>query len=350
MPNGISIRVERLSPNYAAVTPTLEFSLKVDSRNMRIEVPPFQYELGFRPDDNVHLYLGRGTAGEKMQSISASGSAQFRSYFELGYEKLAYIDRAMTRDLDSDVRFEIQAYLDYWEDLGSKDNADLRKHGSETISIRDVNVPRSHWIKWLSHWGKDVTMITIPGLLVKQLDELKQKTGALDYDDLIASMVREFRESPAAIENQFICTLPTRRTINEKLTKILQDVEGIKDILLTGYIDGAMIPYLSKSLQTGTSVRIITRPVTRDAGKGVQDAIRQLLRMKAEIRQNKMIHARVVVAGEKHVVVSSADLKTDSLSENREAGVYSADPAIVAAARRFFEEVWNESDELDLEH
>jgi len=349
MPNGISIRVERLSPNYAAITPTLELSLKVDSRNLRMEVPPFQYELGFRPDGSAHLYLGRETAGEKTQSIPAGGSAQFRSYFELGYEKLAYIDRAMEKDIESDIRFEIEVYLDYWEDLGSKDNADLRKHGSETISIRDVSIPRSHWVKWLSHWGKDVAMITISGLLVKQLDELKQKTGALDYDDLIGIIVGKCREAPAAIENQFICTLPTKRTISEKLSMILQDVEGIKDVLLTGYIDGAMIPLLSKLLQTGISVRVVTRPVTRESGKGVQDAMRQLRKMNAQIKENRMIHARVVIAGEKHVAISSADLKTDSLSENREAGVYSADPAIVAAARRFFEEVWNESNTFELE-
>jgi len=272
--------------------------------------------------------------------VSRGGSAHFRSSLELGYQKLAFIEKAMKSTPESDVCFELQIDVDYWEDKGSTETNDLRKHGSESAHIRNLSVARSHWTKWLAHWGKDVRTITISGLLAKQLDELIPEWGALDYDDLIGTMTKRFREAPFKIENQFLCTLPTKRTLQRKLVDILADTTGIEEVLITGWIDGVLLPELRRLLEGGIRVRIITR---FSQEKGVRDAIHRLSESNAAIRENKMVHARMIIVGDKHVIVSSADLKTDSLSENREAGIYTTDPTIIGAARSLFEEIWNES-------
>ena len=85
MSNSITIECDDVGPQYDAVTPTLELRLRLSSRDRSIEVLPFQYAFYLAPPSlNVRHYLGRGTAGEKVLSVSRGGSAHFRSSFELG--------------------------------------------------------------------------------------------------------------------------------------------------------------------------------------------------------------------------------------------------------------------------
>jgi phosphatidylserine/phosphatidylglycerophosphate/cardiolipin synthase-like enzyme len=81
--------------------------------------------------------------------------------------------------------------------------------------------------------------------------------------------------------------------------------------------------------------------------KGVTNAIQQLRKAKAEVKRNNMVHARMLIVGEREVIVSSADPKASSLVDNREAGICSNNPVVVRAAGSFFEEVWNEPETRD---
>jgi phosphatidylserine/phosphatidylglycerophosphate/cardiolipin synthase-like enzyme len=147
-----------------------------------------------------------------------------------------------------------------------------------------------------------------------------------------------------ALQTAFLCTLPTKKEIQAKLEETLERADDVKEVSLTGWIDGSVITHLQNLLSKGVHVRLLTR---YSKEKGVTNAIQQLRKAKAEVKRNDMVHARMLIVGEREVIVSSADPKASSLVDNREAGICSNNPVVVRAARSFFEEVWNEPETRD---
>ncbi len=191
----------------------------------------------------------------------------------------------------------------------------------------------------LSHWGKLQTVITVSGAVARNLAELKQQTGNIGYEELIGLLLDSYIPARIPLETTFVCTLPSKKAIQTRLQETLTNAESAKEVSLTGWIDGSIIPALQDLLRKGVHVRLLTRHSTE---KGVTNAIQQLRKSRAKIRRNDMVHARMLIVGDQEVLISSADPKASSLVDNREAGVYSTNPVIIRAARGFFEEVWNE--------
>lgn len=72
------------------------------------------------------------------------------------------------------------------------------------------------------------------------------------------------------------------------------------------YLDNTGAEYLIKMLKNNVKIKLITR---RTDKKAHNDALNILKQMGAEIRMDKMLHARFVIFDDIAAIISSADLE-----------------------------------------
>ena len=89
-------------------------------------------------------------------------------------------------------------------------------------------------------------------------------------------------------------------------------------------------------------VQVVTRFSLSDFAEGVSDiaALRLLLEQGAEVRGVRNLHAKLYLFGETQSIVTSANLTQAALSRNHEFGFVSADAAVAAQCRGYFEDMW----------
>jgi len=276
------------------------------------------------------------------------------SSFELGYNGLSLIER----EREDDVHFEITVYGSIVMKKVEKTQPEEteKEWMSGTHYYKDTNflvfggirtnitIAESTWLKWLNQWGKNITTITLSGESARKLNWIKRELKVSSDENLIERIEESLIEleklrKGVKVNQSLLWTLPQEKEIRVKMDELLNRVAGQKgEVLITGWIEGALEPALHGILKNGGKVRILAR---KSSEKGVNDTLNRLKKSGANIKTNNMLHARIVV-GEGECMISSADLKTDSLDQNREAGVYTTDPTIVKRAKDFFEKVWNE--------
>jgi HKD family nuclease len=93
------------------------------------------------------------------------------------------------------------------------------------------------------------------------------------------------------------------------------------------------------------AVKAITRFNLADFAEGVSDiaALRRLLASGGSVRGVMNLHAKMYLFGSKRAIVTSANLTEAALTRNHEFGLVSEDKEIVAACRRYFEDLWKRS-------
>jgi len=157
-------------------------------------------------------------------------------------------------------------------------------------------------------------------------------------------MVDKLHKVPLKKEMEFVCTLPQLRSIQSKVEDVLRRATDVSELLATGWVDQIVVPDLLKLSREGVAVRLILPAgETKQPSRDVKDALRQLSGDGIEIRRNDMLHGRILISGDKEAIISSSDLKTDSLVQNREAGIHTTDPIAIRHAIDFFNKVWEES-------
>lgn len=100
-------------------------------------------------------------------------------------------------------------------------------------------------------------------------------------------------------------------------------------------------------------VRIVTHPVTGknkaryegDGKKFVEPAFSALQRLLGKnLKTQPLLHARLYLV-DNEVLIASADITSEQLEKEFNAGIWTRDKATVEAAVKFFENLWNESGE-----
>lgn len=71
-------------------------------------------------------------------------------------------------------------------------------------------------------------------------------------------------------------------------------------------------------------------------------------RTEGNVREDELIHTRLVIADDQEALISSADLTRDQLNDEFNAGIYLKDPGTVQAAIDFFEDIWQEATPRDI--
>ncbi|WP_164779932.1 phospholipase D family protein [Mesorhizobium sp. M7A.F.Ca.US.011.01.1.1] len=89
-------------------------------------------------------------------------------------------------------------------------------------------------------------------------------------------------------------------------------------------------------------LKAITRFNLADFAEGVSDiaALRGLLASGGAVRGVRNLHAKMYLFGSKRAIVTSANLTEAALNRNHEFGLVSDDKEIIAACRRYFDDLW----------
>mgnify|MGYP001147208952 CR=1 FL=1 len=335
-----SIAIEKIEANPQGSLPSLKIQFKVTNTFQRgVRLLPIRYDMYYLLRFSEQGYLGSGVTLDSSQ-LDPGGNKMIISNFELGFSKASILETWMKSESESDLRLSFNVAVEYIEYVSSSAEGEkifIRPFSQQNLSF---TVARSTFFNWLKLWGRQARVIYVSGDLAKELDHLKSEAGALDYEDLIGTLVDRYRKQPAKVDELFLHTLPEDKKLRTKIAEILDRPENVHEVLITGWIDGVMLDRLNQLFQKGVEVRIIGR---HSDEKGVTDAMTRLQRGGAKIKMNNMMHARLIIIDDKEVIVSSADLKSDSLDINREAGIHSTNPTTIREARKFFENVWNES-------
>lgn len=202
--------------------------------------------------------------------------------------------------------------------------------------VRDIEVPREEWNRWMERWGKNIKMITMRGNLTKRFDGLKSKWNLRDDFDLLDSMLDrcEGLKRPE-VEHDLICTLPPKTEIRSKVEEMLGKAQ--ESVLITSpYFDGSMVGQIDRLVKKGVKVSLVTRP-KKSQNKANEQALDLVEKMGVKVKFDNMIHGRLLVVDEREALVSSADLTSDSLDSNLEVAIHTASPTVVRKAIEFFE-------------
>ncbi|WP_159996520.1 phospholipase D family protein [Roseomonas sp. 18066] len=139
------------------------------------------------------------------------------------------------------------------------------------------------------------------------------------------------------------------------MTTRLVDAGWSQELAEALRVDSSELRIISPFIKAGAIARLLTaKPksvaaITRfnlgDFAENVSDigALRRLLEHGATVRGVKNLHAKVYLFGSKRVIVTSANLTEAGLDRNHEFGLVSEDPAIIAACRCYFEDLWRRS-------
>jgi hypothetical protein len=329
-------------PEASVPTLRLQFDF-VSVSDQQYTIMPFVCELYLETGPFANLYLGNspvyqgGSSSTYLQDIRVvppRGICTLYSLLELGFGKVNRIDEIRKKAEKKDLHLKIG--LHGW--------VRTEKEEVKTIGTRIENiiVAESEWVDWLKRWGKEVRLIQLSGIALRRFDELKKNWKA-DDTELVALMTDKFTSTEIKREPEFICTLPDKRTIEERTRDILSRALGVDEVLIAGWIDQTLEREIKKLSEGGVRIRVILGAGdTKQPSRPVQDAVSRLKRQGVQIKSNEWVHARLLVSGDKEVVISSADLKADSLVRNREAGIYSTHPTVVREASEFFESIWEE--------
>lgn len=154
---------------------------------------------------------------------------------------------------------------------------------------------------------------------------------------------------------EFISTFPARASashtaeIYEKAKTLITSADN-KLRISSQYIDmlyEEIIDAIHENPEL--EVKILTRG--RDVAgnrkrikKGVLDELIEIT--EGNVCGNRRLHARMVIADQRAMIVSSADLTRDQLHDEFNGGIYTKDAEAVSEAINFFDEIWEESDRV----
>ena len=175
---------------------------------------------------------------------------------------------------------------------------------------------------------------------IDKLDGLRRKWGLWRVEDVIQKFVEAYEGIGIKMTHQFLATMIDSKTIRDKIAELASSPRWREVSAISPYIDNTGAEYLLKIARNGAKVKIITR---KPDNKAQSDALEALKQNGIEIKIHKMAHARMIVFDDLVAIVSSADLDSQGLNNQRQAGIFTTDKTVVRDAMVFFEKLWNEA-------
>ena len=269
----------------------------------------------------------------------------------------------LTERIDGRYRFrDIEGNLKEWPIRRLEISVRLPREGLHTYEILKVD-PGAGILEEGGRkrvvWGREFIM---PGEEFSVLAEYASRpnlpalaAALLVSVTLAAAWVGYFRygRRRLTVPREFIKNVPGDSTFIARLEEMLRGAQ--EEVLITSpwifYVDwitGTIKPLVDR----GIKVRIVTWPSYERVKFGTRAevtenkkqvfALRRFLTMfpPETIRMNDNVHAKMVVADRKELLVSSVNLTQTGLWENYEAGVWMRDEALAGKAAEYFEELW----------
>jgi len=140
------------------------------------------------------------------------------------------------------------------------------------------------------------------------------------------------------ISQQFLVTFYETKSIRDKLAEFADKSAILREVrVVSPYIDNTGAEYLVKMLKNKVKIKLLTRKPDK---KAQEDALSILSQLGAEIRYDKMLHARMIIFDDIAAVISSADLDSEGLNNQKQAGILTLDKIVVRDAITFFDKAW----------
>jgi len=135
-----------------------------------------------------------------------------------------------------------------------------------------------------------------------------------------------------------VITTPRDEIIKTYMIRMIQTAR--QTVRIAGYVDTAIANEMIGALRRGVEVKIIYRHLTRPSNR---EAYNLLYENGAKIRENRDMHARIVISDNRYAFISSADLTRDSFYDHYEAGFLAKEDEVVRKTVSFYDKVWDES-------
>lgn len=147
-------------------------------------------------------------------------------------------------------------------------------------------------------------------------------------------------------------TLPSTRFENRRTeikSKIGQIIQSCENSLRISTLQMDMLHddiFNRLAIDEEIDVRILTNTGTASGPRTkMKKAVMNELvdRLGGDVREDRLVHTRMVIGDSKHTVISTADLTRDQLQDSYNAGIYTKNPEVVQAATDFFESMWEDA-------
>ena len=163
--------------------------------------------------------------------------------------------------------------------------------------------------------------------------------------------IRRERQSMGSPE--FAATLPSTR-FEDRRTEIKSKIEHIvqscEDSLLISTLQMDMLHddiFNRLATENDISIRVLTNTGTANGPRTkMKKAVMNEMvnRLDGAVREDKLVHTRMVIGDKEHVVISTADLTRDQLLDSYNAGIYTKNSDAVEEATELFESMWDKAE------
>jgi hypothetical protein len=227
--------------------------------------------------------------------------------------------------------------------LSIKVKVSYRSTAGSPIGETSISPIESMFKTSIAEWKKalglaNYQLVPLPNELLDELETLRKKWGFWKIDDVIAKFLDIYRGERVEISQQFLVTFYETKSIRDKLAEFADKSAILREVrVVSPYIDNTGAEYLVKMLKNKVKIKLLTRKPDK---KAQEDALSILSQLGAEIRYDKMLHARMIIFDDIAAVISSADLDSEGLNNQKQAGILTLDKIVVRDAITFFDKAW----------
>ncbi len=169
------------------------------------------------------------------------------------------------------------------------------------------------------------------------IEEIKKSSGkpSIELAQAFAKAIEEIK----GVKHEIYLTSSEERTLHLKIDEMLMKAE--EEILIAAWIDTVSLDKIADARKRGIEFRIITHKPS--GPKRVTEAFSRLLGLvgKDKIKLCPLLHNRMLVIDRKELLFG-ADLTSDSLETNYDAGIWTNNPLLINRLVKRFEEMWGD--------
>lgn len=161
------------------------------------------------------------------------------------------------------------------------------------------------------------------------------------------------QEQQSKSSPEFTTTLPSTR-FEDRRTEIKSKIEHViqscEDSLLISTLQMDMLHddiFNRLAVDEDISVRILTNTGTASGPRTkMKKAVMNEMvnRLGGNVREDRLVHTRMVIGDDEHAVISTADLTRDQLLDSYNAGIYTRNVDVVQEATSLFESMWDNAE------
>lgn len=192
-----------------------------------------------------------------------------------------------------------------------------------------------------------VMMGIMPHFILKKVQEefgsdIKEiKESARKPSTELAEAFAKAIEVIQGVKHEIFFTSPEERALRSKVDEMFSRAE--EEILIAAWIDTVLLDKISEARRRGIEFRLITHTPSGTSRKSIKEAFRRIQTIlgKDKIKTCPLLHNRILVVDRKELLFG-ADLTSDSLDTNFDAGVWTNNPLLIKQIVRRFEEMWKD--------